>query len=158
MMQSVLLHESPKATHRRSRLSDTGLTISWGSFGGWFSRTSTEPTWLARIDGRLKELRSLARGWDGYDAPPISPAVLAFSRSVLQSIMTPHCPPPSLVPTHGGGIQLEWHLAGGDVELMIYRPADAALSAFFSNGQDSIEEEPLSSDFQRLSEVLKQVG
>jgi hypothetical protein len=156
-MQSVLLYDSPKFNHRRSHLSDTVLAVSWASLSELVSRATSQPTWLARIDGRLKELRSLPRGWDGYDASPISTAVLAFARSVLQSIMTPQCPPPSLVPTHGGGLQLEWHVAGGDVELMIYRPADASLSAFFADGRDPIEEEPLSSDFRRLSEVLNQV-
>lgn len=157
-MQSVLVYDLSGVSHYRLRTPGAGLTDWLGALSQQFSRQPQQSPWLARIDGRIKELRSLQQGWDGYDAPPISPAVLAFAQSVLQSVMTPQCPPPSLVPTHGGGVQLEWHVAGGDVELMIYRPAEASLSASFADGRDSIDDEPLNSDFGRLSIVLNEIG
>lgn len=53
------------------------------------------------------ELASLSEGWDGYDAYPISDAALAVVRAL------------HVVPTCNGGIQIEWHANGWDVEVEV---------------------------------------
>jgi hypothetical protein len=68
--------------------------------------------------------------------------------------MAGHTPAPSIVPTHGGGLQLEWHVGGVDVELMIYRAFEAELSVSFGDDRVPIEDKPLSADFNDLSTAL----
>ena len=121
----------------------------------WAAR---EPRWKSRVDQRLAELGKLQLGWDGYGAAPISWTVLNFAGSVLESVMTAHTPAPSIVPTHGGGLQLEWHIAGVDVELMIYRPFEAELNVSFGDNRPPIEDRALSTNFSELSTALRELA
>lgn len=114
--------------------------------------------WQAKVEAKLSKLTRLQRGWDGYDAAPPSILVTAFAMSVLNSVMKPNTPAPSIVPTHGGGVQLEWHVGGLDIELMIYRPFEAELSVEFSDGQAAIEEQALTTRFDSLGEVLEKLA
>jgi len=114
--------------------------------------------WQARVEMRLSKLTRLRQGWDGYDAAPPNISVTAFAMSVLHSVMKPETPAPSIVPTHGGGVQLEWHSGGLDIELMIYRPFEAELSVEFSDGQEPIEDERLTTSFDSLGEVLEKLA
>jgi hypothetical protein len=113
--------------------------------------------WRTSVDRQLRTLRRLERGWDGCNSGPVSWATAAFTSAVLRSVMKPHTPAPTLVPASGGGIQLEWHEQGLDIELMIYRPVDAELTVHFLDGRPSIEEEPLSQNFELLSQVLEEL-
>jgi hypothetical protein len=72
--------------------------------------------------------------------------------------MGPTIPSPSIVPAHGGGLQLEWHTGGLDIELMIYRPFDAELSVSFNDGRDDIDDAPLTTNFRLLSEALEELA
>ena len=101
------------------------------------------------------ETQFLARS---YEAGPLDQSILTFAHSVLNSVMAFHTPAPSVVPTHGGGLQLEWHLGGCEIELMIYRPYEAELSATFADGRDPIEDEPLSTDFDALGTALSAIS
>lgn len=114
--------------------------------------------WRASTDDRLERLSRYERGWDGYASEPPKRTVIAFARSVLNSVMAPNTPAPTIVPMGGGGLQLEWHTGGLDVELAIYRPREAELSVEFADGRDPIEEQPLASSFDRLSEVLEELA
>ncbi|TMJ20914.1 MAG: hypothetical protein E6G94_00085, partial [Alphaproteobacteria bacterium] len=82
----------------------------------------TASSWRVTVEGQFCNLLKLERGWDGYNSGPISRAVAAFTRAILKSAMKPDTPAPTLVPTRGGGVQLEWHEQGLDIELMVYRP------------------------------------
>lgn len=117
-----------------------------------------EPRWRSRVDQRLTELSKLRQGWDGYGADRISSTVLNFARSVLESVMSVQTPAPSIVPTHGGGLQLEWHIGGVDAELMIYRPFEAELNVSFGDGRPSVEDKPLTTDFSELSKALCEIA
>jgi hypothetical protein len=112
------------------------------------------PKWQVKANEKLAHLQTLATGWGGPNTGPISAGMAAYIQSVLTSVMQPDTPVPSFVPAHGGAVQLEWHQGGLDIELMIYRPLEAELSVNFHNGREPIEEELLSVNFDRLSEVL----
>src|SRR5690242_3316925 len=62
-----------------------------------------EESWRKAVDNRLSRLSSYQRGWDGYDSEPPNRAVIAFARSILNSVMLPSTPVPSIVPMSGGG-------------------------------------------------------
>jgi hypothetical protein len=55
------------------------------------------------------KLRALKPGWDSYGAPPISPDAIASARAWLAGVQ--------IVPTSHGGVQLEWHRHGVEVEV-----------------------------------------
>jgi hypothetical protein len=159
MMQTTLLYREPAPLcqpHWHGSFEDSSPLSSFESANLPWARR--EPRWKARVDQRLAELSKLRRGWDGYGADPISSTALNFAGAVLESVMTAYSPAPSIVPTHGGGLQLEWHIGGIDVELMIYRPFEAELNVSFSDGRAPIEDRPLSTDFSDLSTALREIA
>lgn len=61
----------------------------------------------------LDTIAALPQNWDSYGARPVDPRAIALAR-----IMTIR--PASIVPTSGGGIQLEWHEDGLHAEVVIH--------------------------------------
>lgn len=68
---------------------------------------------------RAAELLQLPRGWNSYDAAPISQESLREALTFLLEAATtiPNLASPAVVPTAPGGIQLEWHQGGVDIEV-----------------------------------------
>jgi hypothetical protein len=112
------------------------------------------PAWQSAVEERFAKLTRYEAGWDGYNASVPRASVIIFARDILMSVMKASTPAPAIVPLSSGGLQLEWHVGGLDVELTIYRPYEAELSAEFSDGQPPIEELPLSTNFSALSGLL----
>lgn len=140
----------------------SGALGHWTSFG-LIDAVSHAPTpvpsnWRTLVLSELGELTKLRRGWDGPNSGPISLGIAAFAVSILQSVMKPHSPAPAVVPGRGGAIQLEWHQAGLDIELMIYRPADAELSVQFHDGRPPIEDTALATNFEILGRILEELA
>jgi hypothetical protein len=59
----------------------------------------------------LAKLRQLKHGWDSYGGLPPTPEAIAVAEILLQ--------PGSLVPSPDGGLQIEWHQGGYDIEITI---------------------------------------
>lgn len=74
-----------------------------------------------RARATLDRLADLKANWDSYGAPALSSAALKVARTMLDA--------PQVVPTPGGGIQLEWHQDGLDIEIVI--PAGVANDTSF---------------------------
>ncbi len=68
---------------------------------------------------RAAELLQLPRGWNSYDAAPVSQESLREALTFLLEAATtiPNLASPAVVPTAPGGIQLEWHQGGVDIEV-----------------------------------------
>lgn len=52
-------------------------------------------------------LRALPGGWNGHGAEPVTPAALAVAEAL------------QVIPRANGGIQIEWHANGQDVEIAV---------------------------------------
>ena len=78
---------------------------------------SDPPPWVLPTLKRLGELLELEPNWDTYGACLINPdhAVAAFN--LLELVMRDDTPEPTVVPTNRGGVQLEWHTCGVDLEI-----------------------------------------
>lgn len=61
---------------------------------------------------RLEYLRILTNGWDGEDALAPTDAAVTLAELVLST-------PGNAIPLINGGVQIEWHLKGADVEIVI---------------------------------------
>jgi len=69
----------------------------------------------------LEDLEALKPNWDSYGAAAIDPACIVRAREVEQLLDSFTMGPPSIVPTSSGGVQLEWHKHGLDLEFTIER-------------------------------------
>lgn len=102
--------------------------------------------WREPVMKRLKELVTLQRGWDGYNGLPVSAENAFFALSIVEAVSGANTPPPTLVPGSAGDLQIEWHMASGDVELHILSPNN--VDAWFAvAGSDDEEMARLTYDF-----------
>jgi len=75
-----------------------------------------------QIRPQLEEFAQYPVGWDSYGAPPLRSDTKDFALSVLNSIMQPSTPLPHVAPSSVGGLHVEWHEKGIDLELHIIAP------------------------------------
>jgi hypothetical protein len=75
--------------------------------------------WVRPVAKKLDELLSLPQNWDSYGAPKIADSVVPTVIGLLQDVMLPTTPIPQIFPTSSGGVQLEWHQNGVDLEIEI---------------------------------------
>jgi hypothetical protein len=105
----------------------------------------------------VADLLSLPPGWNSYSAKPIDHQNARQAIRLLAEFLKPNTPPPSVVPTVRGGIQLEWHTGGVNVEIYIESQDDVSFFAEEAGSGNSSEvplaghEEELRSWLQRLS-------
>jgi len=75
---------------------------------------------LMKITDKIRDsmayLLNLEEGWDSYGAKKISLVAIAEAGRLLEQLDLPE---PQIVPCSDGGVQLEWHQNGLDIELCI---------------------------------------
>jgi len=84
--------------------------------------SSAAGSWPEAVADRLVKLRKLAAGWDGHGAQPISRTIVDYTCALLPRLVRPGVPPPFIAPIATGGLQLEWHRNGWDLEVEIEGP------------------------------------
>lgn len=74
-------------------------------------------SWLQDVFSRVSELTALREDWDTYGARPVTAAAAINVVQFLHDHAYSDLSRPSVVPTSDGGIQLEWHRGGVDLEI-----------------------------------------
>jgi len=119
------------------------------------ARASTHST--AETTSKIAALADLKEDWDSYGAAAIAPAAVAAAQNFVATRLkgTP-VPPPAVVPTSAGGVQLEWHGAGADLEIEF--PAAGETLVWFEDQRTGREEEfPIGSDPSALGPLLERI-
>jgi hypothetical protein len=75
--------------------------------------------WFGGALARITELTGLQENWDGDGAPKVEAKWVAEAVVFLTQIAHPGIAEPSIVPLADGGLQIEWHRAGVDVEVAL---------------------------------------
>ena len=78
---------------------------------------------------KLFALRNLRAGWDSYGAQPIRQEIIERTAQWIPSILQASTPEPAVVPQAEGGLQLEWHRKGIDLEIYMDSPGNIHFSA-----------------------------
>ena len=87
--------------------------------GGFIVTVEGNASWLLPTAKALCELLALPADWDSYGALPVKPSRVFAALELLLGIMGDDSPKPSVVPTSRGGVQLEWHMGGIDLEIEV---------------------------------------
>src|SRR5437870_3472186 len=98
-----------------------------------------QPEWLVKTDRALQELLALPQNWNSYGARAIQPDVVRAASDLLRNVAQNDTPPPAVVPTVHGGVQLEWHTRGVVLEIEIESPEQWHVS--FEDSADGAAEE-----------------
>ena len=111
--------------------------------------TRNRPLWVQRLENLL----SLPHNWDTYGAPQIEPSYISWAFRLLMDIMEDDTPVPLVVPTSRGGLQLEWHTRGIDLEVEFLTPWRLEVS-FEDNRRGEAWDTIITCDMSRLHEAI----
>jgi hypothetical protein len=115
------------------------------------------PQWLPPTAQALGRLLDLRPDWDSYGASPIDPDIVVGAVYLLDSIMCRDSPGPSVVPTNSGGVQIEWHTKGIDLEIELLSPQRFHVS-FHDSVRSTEWERELVSDLTPLVSSIDQLS
>lgn len=93
-----------------------------------------DPPWLYTVLGRIQHLMGLRPNWDSYGSRPIEPNSVNYALEFLRTSMPQEGKAPQIVPTSKGGLQLEWHANGIDLEVEV-DPAGNVMLSFDNDGR-----------------------
>ena len=106
---------------------------------------------------QVVDLLDLPEGWNSYSAKPIEPRNAVRAVELLFQLKETGAPPPIVVPTAPGGIQLEWHANGVDIEVYINSPNEITFFAEHLESGDSVEQ-PMDADAHELRSWVRRVS
>jgi len=111
----ISTYQQPVVRGRKYYSRGQEFVIEWQDFGhalpGWF-----DPLMQGFVD-----LLTLPLNWDSYGAGPIDVNLVRESMNLMNNILGPASPAPRVVPLSSGGLQLEWHRNGIDLEVVFDR-------------------------------------
>lgn len=153
------VHPTAGAVPRGSTLTGAVVSRRYAFDGGEFvvQIEGAPPSWVAPTVDALGRLLSMPRGWDSYGAQAVDPACIASALELAFTMMHERTPLPSIVPTSLGGVQLEWHTRGIDLEIEIRSPS--RISACFEDQRtnETWADEQIY-DFGRLRAALAEMA
>ncbi len=88
---------------------------------------------------RASELRQLPRGWNSHGAEPVSDSAFRQTIEFLAAYVVRGIAGPVLVPTVRGGLQLEWHRRGVDIEVEVDPDGSVSWSAEDRRSGEEVE-------------------
>jgi hypothetical protein len=104
------------------------VPVRWPVTGGVLEVAQASPPGTIDAIAAICELGDLQANWDSYGAQPIDKQCMVTAILLLLTTSRPKTPPPSVVPTVRGGVQLEWHRGGIDLEIEVLSPSQIRVS------------------------------
>jgi hypothetical protein len=103
------------------------------------------------------DLLDLPPRWNSYSAKPIAVPIVIRVIQLLADLLNSEVPSPLIVPRVRGGIQLEWHTAGVDIEVYVDSPETIT---FFAgrHGEEEVVEQALAGHEEELKTWLHQIS
>jgi len=118
------------------------------------SLCSSEPTWLIKAKSELENTARLPNNWDGYGSPPLLHNLRKNALEFLKCLEAENIPTPYIGPISGGGVQLEWHFEGRELEIEFMDPGNIGyLKKYESGSPDEGEFNP--NDFDSARKIIK---
>jgi hypothetical protein len=105
----------------------------------------------------VAELLKLPLGWNSYTAKPITLQNALEAIRLLAWLIGPDTPRPAVVPRVQGGIQLEWHTEGVDIEVYIDSPGKVSFFAEQIESRKPVEK-PLTGNELELKKFVQHIS
>lgn len=113
--------------------------------------------WFEPVRDAVADLLTLADDWDSYGAPPVKSEYAAATVTLLHTIMDERTPTPAIVPTTFGGVQVEWHRNGIDLEIEI--ESTSRINVFYEDARSGVSwEDQLSANVEKLSSFVRMLS
>ena len=118
--------------------------------------TDPNAAWLTPTIEKLNELQRLtATDWS-VGAKPADASAIKSTLELLTKILANDTPPPSVVPTWDGGVQVEWHRNGIDLEIEVSADREPEYYFFDHQSNEEVEGE-VRGNLDQLSKYVKKL-
>ena len=118
--------------------------------------TDPNAAWLTPTIEKLNELERLtAVNWSA-GAKPADTLAIKSTLELLTKILANDTPPPSVVPTWDGGVQVEWHRNGIDLEIEVSANREWEYYFFDRQSNEEVEGKVLG-NIELLSKCVKKL-
>ena len=116
-MEYVLKRQEPVLLPRKRIYYSRGqaYTIEWQEFD------KPLPAWFDPLMQGFVDLLTLPHDWNSYGAGAIDQNMVLSAMNLITGLLGPTSPVPRVVPLSSGGLQLEWHRKGIDLEVVFDR-------------------------------------
>jgi hypothetical protein len=114
------------------------------------------PPWMQETDEAWGRLLELHEGWNSYRAHAISRDAIIKASEILNAVMLMNTPAPSVLPTPPGGVQLEWHERGIDLEVEV-TPRLQVLMVFEDEETETSDERDVTAALHVLRDHLAEL-
>ncbi len=141
----------------RSKLSDIFNDNDLPSADASALSAPAEPQWLRPTIDRMNRLIRLPEDWDRHDGQGVRHDTAFFAIQILLQTLDSEAPIPFISPLSYGGIQIEWHEKGIDLEIEVVAPNKVIVNFQDSRTGMSDEDVTLSSNFGYLEDVISQL-
>lgn len=143
-LQQPVLRARTRAYYSRGQ----EFRVEWQDYG------QPLPSWFDPLMQGLVDVRTLPANWDSYDAMPINPKLVDMALTFMSGLLGPSSPAPRVVPLSSGGLQLEWHRKGVDVEVVF----DQDERPYFYHRNREESEHRLPEERNRLAAIISNLG
>jgi len=93
--------------------------------------------WFRQTVSELAKLSMLPRDWNSDNPARVNPKAIENILTLLLEILDSDSAPPVVVPTTRGGVQIEWHQNGIDLEIEAFNSSE--LEYYFSGPEGELE-------------------
>jgi hypothetical protein len=121
---------------------------------GWRSHDDL----LAPLFEAAHKLVKLPENWDSYGGHRVSLFYAQYALELVSAFMRKNLPLPSLVPTTAGGVQLEWHTRGIDLEVKVESLRGVHVYFHDLRKNETYEEELEPASFIMLDRFLEELA
>jgi hypothetical protein len=107
-----VFQQSAQLIRKRTYYSGSqAFVVEWQDYGPL-------PRWFDPLVQGFVDVLTLPPNWDSYQAKTIDPQIVRDAMNFVVGVLAPGTPAPRVMPLSNGGIQLEWHRNGIDVEVV----------------------------------------
>ena len=113
--------------------------------------------WRDAAFARLLQLGNLQTGWDGHYGKPLDEGISTMAAALLERFESWRAPMPAIMPLSDGGVQIEWHRKGWDIEIEMVSKGE--INVFAHDILNGVEDNfLLSDDVDRVKSILKKIS
>ena len=112
----------------------------------WEDSGQPIPAWFDILMQGFVDLLTLPVNWDSYGAGPIDTKIIQRALDSLDSLMRASTPAPRVVPLSSGGLQVEWHRKGIDLEIVFDKGEEPFFYYKAPSGEESEHSLALNTD------------
>lgn len=110
--------------------------------------------WYGAALKQISGLTALAVGWNGYEAREVKADLAIDAATFLTKVAFPGIAAPSITPLADGGVQVEWHRGGLDIEVAF---SDHDPGVYIADRQGGETELPLSDAVSAIARLWRRL-